>query len=327
MKYAVPTFSYFGFDAFSATYAERKFFSVNIGDYMQTLAIRNVYRLSGVSENNVIEIDRDRIASYRGEPAVMILNGCYYPSSFPLPRQIIPIFMGLCVDEDVVAAHGTYFKEHEPIGCRDGATYEAFRRHGVRAYVTGCLTMTFLPRSAQPSNPKTLLVYGGYAGAFPMEALRFAPQDLLETMEPVSQRKVVHSHPLTPRDQREAEGYASSLFEYYRDNASLVITSLHHAATPCLALGIPTIICRKHVDPRFSYLGNFAPVHVAPDFDGIDWEPRAVDLGEVRRNLLDRAAIEIERASEQHDRSTFARVGWGGRRSLGNRLRQVIARM
>ena len=327
MKYAVPTFSYCGFEAFAATFAEKKCWSVNIGDYMQTLAIRNVYRLSGVRESDVIEIDRDRIASYRGETAVMVLNGCYYASSFPLPRPIIPIFMGLCVDEGVVVAHVAYFKEHEPIGCRDSATCEAFRRHGVKAYVTGCLTMTFPPRSAQPSNAKTLLVYGGYAGAFPLEALQSAPQEMLQTMEPVSQRKIVHSHPLTPRDQRQAEEHARSLFEYYRDNASLVITSLHHAATPCLALGIPTIICRRHVDSRFSYIGNFVPVHVAPDFNEIEWAPQTVDLSEVRRDLLDKAAMEIERASERNGRSAFARVGWGGRRSLGHRLRQVIARV
>lgn len=309
MKFGVPTFSYSGFEAFAANYNERDFISINLGDYMQSLAIRNIYRTAGVEARDLIEIDRDGIANYRGETAIMIMNGCYYCSSFPLPDEIIPIFIGLCVDESVVVSHTRYFKKHEPIGCRDTETCALFLRHGVRAYVTGCLTMTFSPRSTQPPEQKVLVVYGAYAGSFPVEALKCAPRELLEAAEFISHRKIVHHHPLTERDMREAEGYARSLLDYYRDNASLVVTSLHHVAAPCIALGIPTIICRKHADARFSYLQKFLPVHVAPDFDDIRWEPHSVDLREVRRDLIDKAVMAIKLATRRQ-RSSLLR--WTG---------------
>jgi len=309
MKFGVPAFSYTGFEAFAAHHSEQHSISINLGDYMQSLAMRNIYRMAGVEDRDVIEIDRDNISNYRGEMAIMILNGCYYRSSFPLPDEIIPIFIGLCVDEAVVCSHTRYFKQHEPIGCRDIATCDLFLRYGVRAYVTGCLTMTFLPRHTPPPQKKVLVVYGAYAGSFPVEALKGAPRELLETAEFISQRKIVHNHPLTERDMREAERYARSLLDYYRDNASLVITSLHHSATPCLALGIPTIICRKHADARFSYLQKFLPVHVAPHFDNIQWDPLPVDLREVRRDLTDKAVMAIRRAAHQHRRPLLRWTG------------------
>ena len=38
--------------------------------------------------------------------------------------------------------HAAYYRQHEPIGCRDVATVELLRQIGVEAYLSGCHTLT-----------------------------------------------------------------------------------------------------------------------------------------------------------------------------------------
>lgn len=296
MKFGVLTFSYRGFSTFAKRYKSIGNISVNIGDYMQTLAIRRMYERFQIEKSDIVDVDRDSITSYDGEEVAVILNGCFFGRSFPLPPQIRPVFVGFQCKEPVVSENVDYFRQHEPIGCRDEVTLGFFRKYGVEAYVTGCLTMTLDSRAADVKPGKVVLVYGSGAGRFPAEVLAGIPKGYLKRLEFVSQRRVFYNHPLSIEDMAEAERFAAYLLNYYRENASLVVTPLHHAATPSMASGIPVVICRGKESERFSYLKDLLPIYLPESFSGIDWKPAALDMSAHRDRLIEQARVAINRA-------------------------------
>ena len=93
--------------------------------------------------------------------------------------------------------------------------------------------------------------------------------------------------PLVSKVHREAERHAAHLLRTYRRSAALVITPLHHAATPCIASGVPVVIARATDDPRFSFLRELTPVYLPEDFARINWAPRPVDIAPVRDKLVE----------------------------------------
>jgi hypothetical protein len=166
VKIGVPGFGYEHFDHFTREVAEQGFFTANLGDNIQTIALRRLLQRLGVPASRVIEVNRDTLAQYDGEPVALILNGAFMRWSFPTPAQVKPVFLGF-----------------------------------------------------------------------------------------------------SQRDEH---------------TASLVVTSLHHAAARCLAMGIPVVLCRERADSRFSFLRRLLRPHLGPDFDTINWHPAPVDLTAVR---------------------------------------------
>lgn len=299
MKYGILKFSYDNATTFRDAFEKRGCYSVNLGDYMQTLAARNLYRGFGIAENEIVEIDRDSISSYRGDKVALLMNGVFFKWSFPIPQDIIPVFVGFRTEERVVRDHHDFFRQHQPIGCRDRETMDLFRANGIEAFTSGCLTMTFQDRMREPTSRRVLVIFGAGAGAFPVEALRHMPEDLASDAEFVFQRRVVHNYPLTARDMRDAETHARDLLEDYRGRASLVVTSLHHAATPCLASAIPVIICRKSFHGRFSYLQELMPVHASPAFSEVDWRTRRIKIDTIRAQLVRTTKLALEAAERR----------------------------
>ncbi|HVI27475.1 polysaccharide pyruvyl transferase family protein [Hansschlegelia sp.] len=295
MKYGVLTFSYANFAGFARAMKRNGVYSINLGDFMQTLATRSVYRRLGVADADVIAVDRDTIAGYSGPPVVLPMNGCFYDWCFPLPETITPLFVGFQARAGVIDRFHEYLARFQPIGCRDAATARALRSHGVQAYVTGCLTLALPPREAQPEERKTLVVYGAKAGRLPSELLPFAPRELFADLGFVSQRKHVHRFPLDEAGRADAERHAAHLLRTYRKSASLVITPLHHAATPCIASGVPVVIARAIDDSRFSFLRSLLPVYLPEDFGRIDWSPRPVDVEPVRARLIEEVRRGLNR--------------------------------
>lgn len=117
----------------------------NIGDYIQSLAAKQFF-----DEGIDIFIDRDRINSYQStEPVKVIMNGWYShnPENWPPSSSISPLFVAFHVNE-TVKEHFlsdksiSYLKKYEPIGCRDYNTQQILLNKGLKAYFSGCLTLT-----------------------------------------------------------------------------------------------------------------------------------------------------------------------------------------
>lgn len=289
MKIGVLVFGYQKFDAMGKYIKDHGFFTANVGDNMQSLAIRMLLSRIGIKETDIISINRDELKEYSGPPVALVMNGVFYEWCFPLPSQIKPIFIGFHATESTILKNKKFFYENQPIGCRDRATADIFIRHGIAANVTGCLTLTVPRRERLPSKGKVLVVYGGgsqtIAGDFPAGVLQGMPAKYFNNLEFIYQRLPMFKHPLNEEHRMAIERYTASLLQYYAKNANLIITSLHHAAAPCIALGIPVIICRHAMDPRFSFLSEIIKVHTPDDFKHIDWNPVVANIEHIRKDL------------------------------------------
>ena len=118
--------------------------TVNIGDDIQTLAGINFLKKHGI--NDYVFVDREELSDYNGEPIKLVMNGWYMHNikKFPPSDKIHPIFVSMHVwDENLIKENVEYFKKHQPIGCRDEYTVKLFKKYGIDAYFTGCLTLLF----------------------------------------------------------------------------------------------------------------------------------------------------------------------------------------
>ena len=115
----------------------------NIGDYIQALAASQFYpRLDGF-------IDREKTNIYDDEEAAVIMNGWFIhnPQNWPPSEKIKPLFVAFhlnnsCKEKMLSEVSVSYFKKHEPIGCRDTFTRDLLLSKGIDAYFSGCLTLT-----------------------------------------------------------------------------------------------------------------------------------------------------------------------------------------
>jgi hypothetical protein len=286
MKFGVLTFGYDSFTNFVDQLESQGFYETNLGDNAQSIAIRHVYRHFGVRDDQMIDINRDSLPQYDGEPALLLMNGVFYKTAFPLPAAITPIFVGFHAPEPVIIEQQDFLRLHQPIGCRDEGTTARMRKLGIEAFTTGCLTLTLPRREEEPKGEKLLIVYGSGAGRLPPTVFRSIPEHLLSAAELIYHRFHASRFPFDMEMRREAELYEEALFARYRREATLVLTPLHHVAAPCIAFGIPTIICRESNDVRFSYLKNLLPIYTPDKIEQINWSPPAVDVGAAHAELL-----------------------------------------
>ncbi len=116
---------------------------VNIGDYIQAVAARQFL------PEATRYIERERLDTYDGPPVDMIMNGYYMhePQHWPPALTINPLFVSfhlntLAAPTLLSPKSLDYFRQHQPIGCRDLQTRDTFLANGVDAYFSACLTLT-----------------------------------------------------------------------------------------------------------------------------------------------------------------------------------------
>ncbi|MGH6860649.1 MAG: polysaccharide pyruvyl transferase family protein, partial [Phyllobacterium sp.] len=198
MKFGVLTFGYNTITNFSESLKKNGYYDTNLGDSAQSIAIRNVYRNFGIRDDQIVDVNRELLPCYDGEDVLLIMNGVFFNSSFPIPNGIKPIFIGFHASEEVVSKQAAFLKKHEPIGCRDDWTTSVVQKLGIKAYTTGCITMTLPRRSQEPENKKLLIVYGRGAGRLPLAAFKYIPDHLTATADLIYHRLHQHKFPMTP---------------------------------------------------------------------------------------------------------------------------------
>ena len=119
--------------------------SFNVGDNIQSLAAKQF--LPKVD----LYISREKLANYKGEKMMLIMNGWFTHNvhNWIPSEDIIPLFVSFHVNN--TAAPGMlseegieYLKKHQPIGCRDQFTVDLLNSEGIKAFFTGCLTLTLI---------------------------------------------------------------------------------------------------------------------------------------------------------------------------------------
>lgn len=256
----------------------------NIGDNFQTYAIDNIYKRLGVSEKDIIDINCSEMKNYDGEYVIVLMAG--YASHYkrfnqlPTSDKIIPLFVSFEMSDESCDDIVPYLKKHMPIGCRDEHTMNLLRRKGIEAYTSGCLTITLPRRKKEPKNGKVFFV------DIPSELEKYIPEKLKKNCEYAKHEGQIGHAPMTYEDCKKIDLYARETLNKYRDEAILVVTSRLHAASPCIALGIPVILAIDNIDGRFSWLDKLIPIYDRERYNEIDWNPDIIDIEELKEQII-----------------------------------------
>ena len=129
---------------------------VNLGDPIQTYAVKLLYKEMGINEDDIISVPRYDIADYQGEECICVINGAsdyqevvYDSRMLPPTEKIHAIIYSLHLHRTLPQDELSFLKLCGNVGCRDIHTVRYLRSLGVDAYLTGCLTLTLPNRSEQ----------------------------------------------------------------------------------------------------------------------------------------------------------------------------------
>lgn len=269
---------------------EENFF--NIGDYIQSLAASQFFK----DEIDVL-INREFLDEYKGDCVRLILNGWFMhqPNHWPPSLDINPLFISfhlnsLAKKELLKEKSIEYFKNHEPIGCRDFKTVELLQSKGVNAYFSGCLTLTlgntykdfskikegifFVDPYYETSMNlfkilKTLLILiknfrlistiafkargsKSFRNLLSYAFFYSSYKEIFEDDVLVSAEYITQVISDNFHSEEDKFAYAKNLLKKY-SIAKFVVTSRIHAALPCLAIETPVLYVDNVNQPEVSY--------------------------------------------------------------------------
>lgn len=251
----------------------------NIGDYIQSLAARQFLI------EPPVYLSREKLNEYCGEKVKLIMNGWFThePQNWPPSKDIVPYFVSFHINsvakDALLLPEGVeYFKKWEPVGCRDNETVRLLVQNGVKAYFTGCLTLTL--GGKYESNERCNKIYfidpyfeykkdicskvsylcvllSNFKAIRKISGSMFKNRSLKSLIKTASffkdYRKVFSEKLLEDAiymaqiikdsdfgSDAEKFSYAETLLNNYAE-AKFVVTSRIHCALPCLGLKTPVI--------------------------------------------------------------------------------------
>jgi len=278
--------------------------SGNLGDHIQTLATLQYI-------NAECGIERDILSLYNGEKVALLMQGWFgnckkFPNMFPPSDKIFPIFVGFHIsntqeDRAFYAQNHivNYLKKFEPIGCRDIDTMLFLKQFGINTYFSRCLTTTFPTRTVIPNKEKIFIV--------DCISDDLIPADILNKAE-----RLTH---FVSENESEIEKVkkANNLLKKYKEEATLVITSRLHCASPCIAMGVPVIFIEDKKDIRFTAISDLIEVHHVNRFlfrfkilkpiqkiyayffkKRVDWNPSVKNIDNTKQEIIKNVKQKIK---------------------------------
>lgn len=292
---------------------------VNLGDPIQSYAVKLLYREMGIADEDIIPVPRYDMRNYNGEECICTVNTCStyeelaYDSYFmPPSEKIHAVPFSLHINRDIASDELEYYRTCTDVGCRDEFTEKKLAALGINAYLTGCLSLTF-PRRTLAQEYRADKVYlidvqSGFRNFIPKEILMNAVE-----LSNIYRFDISHdSNRMTEQEAISFHELGEERIMLLRDTARLVITSRLHAAAPCLAMGIP-VIMTKH-DDRFGFIDRFLVSYTNWDMDCIDWNPCPIDI-EFEKSVMKQAFFQKIRseASKQELKKM-----WAAKETKGN---------
>jgi hypothetical protein len=232
----------------------------------------------GVPQKDIVRINLRDLWEYNGDevilPIVSVIAGFTPLDRHELPSSIEPIFISCSTKVRIGADEVAYLKKYEPVGCRDRFTANELKRHGVQAYVNGCISVTLPKRMKPPINGRVFLV------DISNELRQCIPHHIVENA-------IETSHNVREYNGLDQLNFTKYRLERYINEARLVVTPKLHCATPCMASGIPVVLALDEVDTRFTFIDSILPVYTKGCYEDIDWETsKPVDIEEHKRRVI-----------------------------------------
>ena len=260
MKNAVLKYEYRKYDEYNPV-------SVNLGDYIQSIAAKLFY------DRCDILVDRDSLSKVT-DKVKLIGNGWYYISKarhwIGESIDFLPISVHINNrSNEVIETIKTFVGNGRKIGCRDYGTLEYLKNNGIDCYFSSCLTTTITKEKIGSG-----IVYSDFDvrnaaflcqpkfKLFPITKMYKRYNDIMAFnrscggklanilswyyKEPV--QFVTHDCSLS-LSHKERFCAAMNLLKKYA-TAQLVVTSRIHCALPCLGLGTPVILVTNNFDEK-----------------------------------------------------------------------------
>lgn len=285
---------------------EMKTRPINLGDPIQSYAVKNLYHEMGIADEDIIPVPRYDLAHYDGEECICVVNSASnyeelaYDSYFMPPSDKVHVIpMSLHIHRKLPDEELAYYKTCGGVGCRDIYTMEYLRGLGVDAYLSGCLTLT-LPRRTKEQEKNADKIY-----------LLDVSSDVLDVMpSEIKQKGIVltnilrhvisgDSNRISVEDAYKEHRLGEERIALLRDTAKLVITSKLHVAAPCLAMGIPVIAAKKHFGDRFGFLDRLMPLYTSEHYKEINWNPEPIDIEEEKKKIKEVFFNKVKALSSQ----------------------------
>lgn len=245
--------------------------NINIGDYIQSLAALEIV---GEDWRNLSYVNREELYKKINEEnnVKLIANGWYThnQNSFPINDNINPLFISVHIDKKLQLTDEVIesFKKFQPIGCRDKHTVKLLESVGIKAYFSGCLTLSFKKRQPKKREGIVFIVDNLY----PWPKWCFTYKDFLSwkgskevidelkktfSMKQIEGAKFLRQHSSlkfsVSKQFKIAEKRLKTLSE-----AELVVTTRIHSLMPSMALGTPSLlIIKNNKDWRFDGLSKY----------------------------------------------------------------------
>ncbi|MET1033120.1 MAG: polysaccharide pyruvyl transferase family protein [Candidatus Saccharimonadales bacterium] len=227
-------------------------YTKNIGDEIQIIAAERFI------QNNVVGvIDRERLSTYKGDQASLIMNGWYFhdPNFWPPANTITPLITSFHLTDlpseingenprDVVLQKDKldFLMKNTPIGARDLEMHEFFIKNNIPSYFSACLTLTIQPKKL--AKDQTICCVD-------------TTEEIDEYIQRLTNKKIIklrNSDFPDDLNYDEKMKLAHDTLAAY-EKADLVISNRLHAALPSLALGTPVILIHNINKDSSRYLG------------------------------------------------------------------------
>ena len=246
--------------------------SDNLGDIIQSIAAVKLMMPEKPSRLN-----RDHLNNYYGPQVKLIMNGWFMEKSenWPPSSSITPLFISFhlnpTAERGMLTTKGiSYFKKHQPIGCRDYYTQKTLEKHGVKTYFSGCLTLSLkredfinvnqnregvlvvspferlLPQrdTIKLNKPKSLLLKGIQEIKQPFKTNKYkqAINRLDAYLSQLDEEVQFRTQLMPPKTHTEVERIKAAEEQLEAiATAKLVVTSRIHTALPAVAFGTPVL--------------------------------------------------------------------------------------
>lgn len=265
----------------------------NIGDYIQIVAIDNLYNYMKIDSRSIVRIRPCDLATYDGEEVILPINFLMFNNSpyffdkegINFSTRIIPVFLGVTfwnfrLSEKTI----NYLKRYEPIGCRDEACLNYLKSHDITAYLNGCISVTLERKIKKDKNCLDKVFFIDV----PFSLKKFIPKEIKDNIIFISsifyKNEVVNNSILDVVNKR---------YFYIQKAAKLVVTSRLHIATTCIAWGIPVILVPEQVDHRYAWLEKYIPIYSEKEYEKIDWNPYSLNIEKIKKDILDNASNQL----------------------------------
>ena len=210
------------------------------------------------------------------KPTKLLCNGWFMENgaNWPPNHKVNPLFLSFHISsksqrELTCPFSIAYFKQHQPIGCRDTHTLNLLQKHDVASFLSGCLTLT-LPKYTGQRGDDILFVdvlRTNYTSSYRKAVVnQMVPKKYKGKIQFVTH----FSDEMKSKTSQERMNEAKLLLDRYK-KAKVVFTSLIHCALPCIAQGTPVVFIdagfnNNHAKrDRFGGVTDLFPAHLHVD--------------------------------------------------------------